>query len=132
MIFLCLVVIVGQFDKSVRTYSLRATDEMLANICRTPRNGENSFDMSVSFSLSKGHSAAGASKSEGILFDNLLSDKAEAMLSRLQVCLMFVNVSDGRCSVWTGGSHKDHWAFLRIRKVQMLRLKLTISVRIAR
>lgn len=132
MIFLCLVIIVGQLDKNARAYSLRATDKLLTNICIPPRNGENRLDMLVRVSPSQGHSAAGASKFEGNLLGNLVSDEANAMLSRLQVCLLFVDISDGRRSVWTKVPYKDHWAFLRIPKSLAVRvcLRVTISARV--
>ena len=56
--------------------------------------------MSAIHFLNKGHSAAGASKSREILFDNLMSDKAEAMLLRLQVRLMSERLSGGQCSTY--------------------------------
>ena len=88
----------AQPDKSARAYNLRATDKTSANRCRTLRNGKSSFDMSAILCLNKGHLAASASKSREILFDNLMSDKAEAMLLRLQVRLMSECVSGGQCS----------------------------------
>jgi hypothetical protein len=115
---LSLAAVLGLPDRSARAYSLQATDKRLAHRRRTPHNGENSFDMPVVHSLKQGHSTAGSSKLRESFCDNLLSNKAEDMLSHLQVWLMFERVS-GSCSTGVSNPDQKHQTFLCPREVQV-------------